>query len=355
MTVASAPSAGRGVPLRLRGLAKNFGSIQALRPLDLTIESGELVAFLGPSGCGKTTTLLLIAGIYKASQGEIHFGDRRVDALHPRDRDVGMVFQSYALYPHLTLFENIAFPLRLKPGSNADIKRKVEQVAQLLGIAEQLGRRPSQVSGGQQQRAAIARAQVKEPGILLLDEPLSNLDAQIRLQARSEIRRLQKELGVTSVLVTHDQAEALAMADRVAVFSDGSLRQYATPEDLYDAPADTFVARFVGHPPMNLFEGTIESGTFRSGVLELSVPSRWPSGPCHLGIRPEDIVLGGDIRAELTVVEPQGREFLLTARLGDVTVQAFAADRPAAVDHIGLGFPHEHLHLFGANGKRVEP
>jgi len=190
---------GDGVPVSLRGLAKRFGSVEALKPLDLDIAAGELVAFLGPSGCGKTTTLLLIAGIYKADEGEVWFADRRVDGLHPRDRDVGMVFQSYALYPHLTLFENIAYPLRLKRLPDAEVKRRVEQIAEVLGIAEQLGRRPSQVSGGQQQRAAIARAQVKEPSVMLLDEPLSNLDAQIRLQARGEIRRLQKELGVNQI------------------------------------------------------------------------------------------------------------------------------------------------------------
>src|SRR5207245_1819347 len=183
----------RGIRVRLEGLSKSFGSIAALRTLDLDIRAGELVAFLGPSGCGKTTTLLMIAGIYQPTSGVIHFGDRRVDHLHPRDRDVGMVFQSYALYPHLTLFENIAFPLRLKRQSQEEVKRRVQQTADLLGIGHLLDRRPAEVSGGQQQRTALARALVKEPQVLLLDEPLSNLDAQIRLQARSEIRRLRQE------------------------------------------------------------------------------------------------------------------------------------------------------------------
>ena len=192
----------KGQSVRLEGLTKQFGNVVALRILDLAVRAGELIAFLGPSGCGKTTTLLMIAGIYQPTAGQIYFGERRVEHLHPRDRDVGMVFQSYALYPHLTLFENIAFPLRLKRSPRVEIAQKVRQTADLLGIAHVLDRRPAQVSGGQQQRAALARALVKEPQVLLLDEPLSNLDALIRIQARAEIRRLQQQLGVTSILVT---------------------------------------------------------------------------------------------------------------------------------------------------------
>ena len=345
----------KGVPLRLEGLAKRFGTVQALRPLDLEIRSGELVAFLGPSGCGKTTTLLLIAGIYQATGGEIFFGERRVDPLHPRDRDVGMVFQSYALYPHLTLFDNIAFPLQLKRRPKQEVKQRVEETAELLGIAEQLGRRPSQVSGGQQQRAALARALVKEPQILLLDEPLSNLDAQIRLQARSEIRRLQQELGITSVLVTHDQAEALAMADRVAVFREGQLLQYAPSEELYARPADTFVAKFVGHPPMNLFAGEVEGGVFRSGELAIKVPSAWPSGPGYVGIRPEDVRLTGELTAKLLVLEPLGREFLLTCAVNGVTFQVLTPARPeeGPGSTVNLDFPASRLHRFDTEGKRI--
>jgi inositol-phosphate transport system ATP-binding protein len=348
------PRAEVGVPVRLRGLAKRFGNVQALRPLDLEIAAGELVAFLGPSGCGKTTTLLLIAGIYKADEGEVWFGDRRVDGLHPRERDVGMVFQSYALYPHLTLFENIAYPLRIKRLPDAEVKRRVEQVAEVLGIAEQLHRRPSQVSGGQQQRAAIARAQVKEPSVMLLDEPLSNLDAQVRLQARGEIRRLQKELGVTSVLVTHDQSEALAMADRVAVFRDGALRQFASPDELYARPADTFVASFVGFPPMNLFDGEVTGGVFVAGELRVPVPRSWPEGRAKLGIRPEDVRLGGDLTGELVVFEPQGREFLFTLRVGGHEVKVLSADRPPASSTLPVTFPPERLHLFDEEGARLD-
>jgi len=345
---------GGAVPVSLRGLAKRFGSVQALKPLDLDIAGGELIAFLGPSGCGKTTTLLLIAGIYRADEGEIWFGDRRVDGLHPRDRDVGMVFQSYALYPHLTLFENIAFPLRLKKVPNDEVKRRVEHIAEVLGIAEQLHRRPSQVSGGQQQRAAIARAQVKEPSILLLDEPLSNLDAKIRLQARGEIRRLQKELGVTSILVTHDQSEALAMADRVAVFSDGQLRQFATPDELYARPADAFVASFVGFPPMNLFEGEVRGGEFLTDGLRVPVPRSWPEGRARLGIRPEHVRLEGDVEGEMVGFEPQGREFLVNVRVGARQLQVLTTARPPDTSTLRLSFPPDHLHLFDEEGARLD-
>ncbi|HEX7022118.1 MAG TPA: ABC transporter ATP-binding protein [Trueperaceae bacterium] len=341
-------------------MSKTFGSIHALQPLDLEIAAGELVAFLGPSGCGKTTTLLLVAGIYKPSAGEIYFDDERVDPLHPRDRDVGMVFQSYALYPHLTLYENIAFPLRLKRTAKTTVAQKVEQNASLLGIAEQLGRRPGQVSGGQQQRAALARALVKEPRLLLLDEPLSNLDAQIRLQARGEIRRLQQELGITSILVTHDQAEALAMADRVAVFRLGSLQQYASPDELYRCPANTFVASFVGYPPMNLLAGEVTADGFVSSQFRLKVPPGWPQGPATVGIRPEDICLGAAapgisevLEGRVVVSELLGREALMTVEVGGATLKAIGPQLVAPNTRSTLGIPTDKLHLFGAEGKRV--
>jgi ABC-type sugar transport system ATPase subunit len=347
----------RGQSVRLEGLTKHFGKVVALRALDLDIRAGELIAFLGPSGCGKTTILLMIAGIYQPTAGRIYFGDRRVEHLHPRDRDVGMVFQSYALYPHLTLFENIAFPLRLKRTPGAEIAQKVRQTADLLGIAHVLDRRPAQVSGGQQQRAALARALVKEPQLLLLDEPLSNLDAQIRIQARGEIRRLQQQLGVTSILVTHDQAEALAMADRIVVFSTGELQQVATPDELYGRPANVFVARFVGHPPMNLLEGHFENGHFVAGALRVPVRVRHPQGPGVLGIRPEDMALDGEVPARVTVIESLGRETLLTLRLGEVDVKVLADQtaRPALGAELRLSVRPERVHLFNHAGARIGP
>ncbi len=344
----------RGIRVRLEGLSKSFGSIAALRTLDLDIRAGELVAFLGPSGCGKTTTLLMIAGIYQPTSGVIHFGDRRVDHLHPRDRDVGMVFQSYALYPHLTLFENIAFPLRLKRQSQEEVKRRVQQTADLLGIGHLLDRRPAEVSGGQQQRTALARALVKEPQVLLLDEPLSNLDAQIRLQARSEIRRLQQDLGVTCILVTHDQAEALAMADRVAAFSEGALQQFATPDDLYLRPVNTFVAGFVGHPPMNLIPGTFQDGEFSARGVRVALPMPVLPGSGSIGLRPEDLVLGGAIRGRVLVVETLGRQVLVTIDLDGTTVKMLADTRPAIGTQVGIGYSPGSLHYFGSDGRRIE-
>ncbi len=347
----------KGISARLEGLTKHFGKVVALQALDLDIRAGEMVAFLGPSGCGKTTTLLMIAGIYQPTAGQIYFGERRVDHLHPRDRDVGMVFQSYALYPHLALFENIAFPLRLKRTPQAEIEQKVRQTADLLGIGHVLDRRPAQVSGGQQQRAALARALVKEPQMLLLDEPLSNLDAQIRLQARGEIRRLQQQIGVTSILVTHDQAEALAMADRIAVFSMGELQQLATPDDLYRRPTNVFVARFVGQPPMNLLEGRFENGHFTMGTLSIPVPTGHLQGQGSLGIRPEDATLDGEIPARVVVIEPLGRETLVTLRLGEVDFKVLAdeAARPALGTEVRLGYRQDRVHLFDQAGKRVAP
>jgi ABC-type sugar transport system ATPase subunit len=345
----------KGIPVRLLGLRKTFGPVVALEALDLEIRAGELVAFLGPSGCGKTTTLLMIAGIYRPTAGEIYFGERRVDHLHPRDRDVGMVFQSYALYPHLTLFENIAFPLRLKRLPDSQVRAQVRQTAELLGIGHVLERRPGQVSGGQQQRAALARALVKAPQVLLLDEPLSNLDAQIRVQARGEIRRLQQELGVTSVLVTHDQAEALAMADRIAVFSTGRLQQLATPEELYHRPVNTFVAGFVGHPPMNLVRGQFGDGAFVAGGVRFPAAGDGVRGEGTLGIRPEHLRLGGPLPARVVVIEPLGREALVTLDLGGVEVKALVEpeERPMLGSTVGVGYDPHHLHRFDATGRRV--
>ena len=345
----------KGIRVRLEGLSKHFGKVVALRTLDLDIRAGEMVAFLGPSGCGKTTTLLMIAGIYQPTAGAIHFGDRRVDHLHPRDRDVGMVFQSYALYPHLSLFENIAFPLRLKGQRADEIGTRVRQTAELLSIAQILDRRPGQVSGGQQQRAALARALIKEPQVLLLDEPLSNLDAQIRLQARGEIRRLQQEIGVTSILVTHDQSEALAMADRVAVFSMGELQQFASADELYHRPVNTFVAEFVGHPPMNLFSGRFDDGAFVLGPVRFPVPAGTLRGEGTLGIRPEDLRLGGDIAARVLIVEPLGREALVTAAVDGTTMKVLVGEqeRPAPGSQIRIGYRPDRLHLFDARGQRA--
>ncbi|MDK2383704.1 MAG: ABC transporter ATP-binding protein, partial [Candidatus Korarchaeota archaeon] len=230
------------VSVRLVDLTKRFGRVVAVDHLNLEVAHGEFVALLGPSGCGKTTTLLMIAGIYRPTEGYIYFDDRVVNDLEPKDRNVGMVFQTYALYPHMKVFDNIAFPLKLKKVPKEEIERKVRRVAELLHIEDLLDRKPSQLSGGQQQRVALARALVKEPDLFLMDEPLSNLDAKLRVEMRGELKRLQKDLGITTIYVTHDQLEAMTMADRIAVLNNGRLQQYGPPEELYRKPANKFGA-----------------------------------------------------------------------------------------------------------------
>ena len=240
--------------VELDNLSKAWDGVVGADRITLEVADGEMVAFLGPSGCGKTTTLLMVAGIYRPTGGTISFDGRVVNEVAPKDRGIGMVFQSYALYPHMTVFGNISYPLRLKRLEKGEIRKRVEQVADMMGIGDLLDRRIAQLSGGQQQRVSLGRALVKEPQLLLFDEPLSNLDARLRLAMRGEIKRLQSDLGITSIYVTHDQVEAMTMADKIAVMSKGVLQAYDIPEALYDRPKTLFVAGFVGNPPMNFFD-----------------------------------------------------------------------------------------------------
>lgn len=322
----------------LEALNKHFGKVKAVDNLDLAIEDGEFVALLGPSGCGKTTTLLMLAGIYKPTSGHIRFDDRVVNRLIPKERNIGMVFQSYALYPHMTTFNNISYPLKLKRIRRREMKERVQRSADMMGIGDLLDRKPAQLSGGQQQRVALARALVKEPAILLFDEPLSNLDAKLRLRMRGEIKRLQEDLGVTAVYVTHDQVEAMTMASRIAVMNYGVLQTYGTPNQLYDHPDTLFVAGFIGAPPMNFLEMTFEerdNGFYlKSQALEIrisaeqgalakqnNVPQR-----VTMGIRPENVSIvaerDGDFKAEVYLIEPLGREDLVTLRFVDEEIRA---------------------------------
>src|SRR5215212_4286277 len=254
--------------VRFERATKRFGAHVAADGISLDVESGECLVLLGPSGCGKTTLLRLLAGLETLDSGEIWIGDRRVDQLEPARRDVAMVFQNYALYPHLSVFDNIAFPLRTRRVPTADIDRRVREAAARVGLAELLTRRPAQLSGGQQQRVALARAIVRNPTVYLMDEPLSNLDAQLRLQTRTELKRLHQELGTTMVYVTHDQGEAMTLGTRIAIMRHGTIVQVGTPMELYRRPVNTFVATFLGSPPMNLIADT------RNGA------------PVTLGIRP---------------------------------------------------------------------
>ena len=353
--------------VEITNLSKKFGDVVGVEMLDLDIKDGEFVAFLGPSGCGKTTTLLMLAGIYKPSTGTIRFGDRIVNQLQPKDRNIGMVFQSYALYPHMTVFENIAYPLKLKKVPRQEQQRRVEEAADTMGIGHLLDRRPGQLSGGQQQRVALGRALVKEPDILLFDEPLSNLDARLRLTMRGEIRSLQRRLGITSIYVTHDQVEALTMADRIAVMNHGQLQAFATPDDLYERPDTKFIASFVGNPPMNLLDVELvqDNGDLqlRSEALELPLPSEYTSGATThrgaltFGIRPEDITLADEagISGEILVVEPLGRDDLLDVIVG---VQHFfvLADpklKSRAGDRVHLSLDMTRAHFFDPQNERA--
>ena len=353
--------------VEITNLSKKFGDVVGVEMLDLDIKDGEFVAFLGPSGCGKTTTLLMLAGIYKPSTGTIRFGDRIVNQLQPKDRNIGMVFQSYALYPHMTVFENIAYPLKLKKVPRQEQQRRVEEAADTMGIGHLLDRRPGQLSGGQQQRVALGRALVKEPDILLFDEPLSNLDARLRLTMRGEIRSLQRRLGITSIYVTHDQVEALTMADRIAVMNQGQLQAFATPDDLYERPDTKFIASFVGNPPMNLLDVELvqDNGDLqlRSEALQLTLPSEYTSGAAThrgaltFGIRPEDITLADEagISGEILVVEPLGRDDLLDVIVG---VQHFfvLADpklKSRAGDRVHLSLDMTRAHFFDPQNERA--
>ena len=350
----------------IENLEKQFGNVPAVEKLNLDIKDGEFVAFLGPSGCGKTTTLLMLAGIYRPSGGKIKFGGRVVNQMPPRDRNIGMVFQSYALYPHMTVYNNIAYPLKLKNFPKAIQDEQVRRIANTMGIGDLLDRRPGQLSGGQQQRVALGRALVKEPDILLFDEPLSNLDARLRLVMRGEIKHLQKRFGITSIYVTHDQVEALTMADRIAVMNAGKLQAFDTPEDLYNRPKTMFIAGFVGNPPMNFIEVDLieDSGRYiaQNDALALDVPNHYgkkalqQASHVTMGIRPEDVILtnDGNIKGSVFVVEPMGRDDMLDVRIGNHSLMVLVDPKLhiRAGDLVKLKFNLENIQFFDKESGR---
>jgi ABC-type sugar transport system ATPase subunit len=320
--------------VELENLTKGWGNVVGAEAITLEIRDGEFVAFLGPSGCGKTTTLLMIAGIYKPTAGIIRFDSRIVNQVPTKDRNVSMVFQSYALYPHMTVFQNIAYPLKLKKMPKSEMQQRAKRVAEMMGIGHLMDRKPFQLSGGQQQRVALGRALVKEPQILLFDEPLSNLDARLRLSMRSQIKRIQIELGITSIYVTHDQMEAMTMAHRIAVMKDGRLQDYDTPGALFDRPRTSFIAGFIGNPPMNFLEAEISrgAGAFHANCESFSVvvPSERgekvvDKGKVIMGIRPDDIKVAAEgIPGEVYVVEPLGRDNLVEIKIGNTHIHGLA-------------------------------
>ncbi|MFO1055387.1 MAG: ABC transporter ATP-binding protein [Dongiaceae bacterium] len=348
-----------------QGVEKRFDAVAALQALSLDIPDRCFLALLGPSGCGKTTALRILAGLEIPTAGRVMIGERDVTRLQPRDRDVAMVFQSYALYPHLTVAENIAYPLRIRRVSPAERSRMVSEVAVALEIDHLLQRRPRQLSGGQRQRIALARAIVRNPAAFLMDEPLSNLDARLRLTMRGEIKRLCHRLGATTLYVTHDQAEALTMADLIAVMREGVLQQVAPPDEIYERPANRFVATFVGNPPTNVLRAAVDEAGLRVGGATL------PLGPeqraacragavTELGIRPEDVRLVEPGRpdampGEIYVVEPMGNETLVDVRIADehLTVRAPRGFTAPIGSAAGATFDPGDASFFDASGQTV--
>ncbi|UNS96158.1 ABC transporter ATP-binding protein [Streptomyces tubbatahanensis] len=352
----------------LNRLAKVYpGGVRALSDLDLTVRDGEFFALLGPSGCGKSTLLRTLAGLEEATGGSVHIAGQDVTALPPGDRDIAMVFQDYALFPHMTVHENIAYPLKIKKVGKGERAAKARETADELGLGHLGERRPGQLSGGQQQRAALARAMACHPRVFLFDEPLSNLDARMRLEARTFLKKLQRELGVTTVFVTHDQAEALAMADRVAVMESGALRQVGTPTEVFRRPASTFVASFIGSTPMNLLDGEMVAGggAVRVAGCELPVPDSARAhveegGKVVYGVRPEylrwseravDAALSGTV----SVVENLGSAHLVTLECdGGLSVQAVVPEEhEPALGARGWAVPREDRALLYRDGELV--
>ena len=350
----------------LKHVSKRFGSVTAVQDVNLDIQDQEFLVLLGPSGCGKTTTLRMVAGLEEISDGAVYIGDRDVTQLPPKDRDIAMVFQNYALYPHMTVYENMAFGLKLHKVPKPEIDRRVKEAAAILGLENLLTRRPKELSGGQRQRVALGRAIVREPKAFLMDEPLSNLDAKLRTQTRVELKRLHQRLGATILYVTHDQTEAMTMGTRIVVMRDGVVQQVDTPEGIYQRPANTFVATFVGTPAMNLVRGAVrrEPDSWLVSVEDqiLKLPASWSarlerlSAPeVILGVRPEDVSLvaeteSGDLtlRGAIRLIEPMGHEHIVYVDVGrtSLVVRTPHHWRGQVGDRVGLKWDPDHIHAF---------
>ena len=344
--------------IQLRNVGKRWGSFVGVDNFDLTIADKEFLVLLGPSGCGKTTTMRMIAGLEDASEGDILIDGKRVNEMEPKDRDVAMVFQSYALYPNMNVYENIRFPLRVRGIDQASHDEKVRRASAMVELDDFLHRKPAELSGGQRQRVALARAIVREPNVFLMDEPLSNLDAKLRVSTRAQIKNLSHELAVTTIYVTHDQIEAMTLADRVVVMKGGVVQQVGSPTDIYDKPANAFVASFIGNPAMNLMDGTVTGGTFRADHVEIEGLSV-ADGPLTLGFRAEDAVVvpsGGQINAPIYTMELLGDATMVSVRIGGalISVKADKGYRAEIDDTVSIQIPTDHCHLFDAStGERV--
>ncbi len=344
--------------IEFRHIEKRFGDVMVIPDMNIDIPDGEFVALLGPSGCGKSTSLFMLAGVYLPTGGELLFDGHRVNEVEARDRNVGIVFQAYALYPHMTVRENIMFPLRFKKVPPDEARARVLEAAELVQVSELMDRRPSQLSGGQQQRVALARALVKQPQLLLLDEPLSNLDATLRLTMRSEIKSLQRRLGVTTILVTHDQIEATTMADRVICMNKGEIEQIGSPDDLYLRPNTLFVAGFIGSPPINLVDGQAENGHLRAGEGTFDVTGSLPRR-VTVGLRAEHMRFGdAGMPGRVRQVEPMGRETLYEVDTDIGTIRVLEAGSTAAhrIDgQVKIAFDRGDTLIFDSDTGRLVP
>ena len=350
--------------IRLENLTKRYQEVTAVDHLNLEIEDGDLVCLLGPSGCGKSTTLSIIAGLEQATEGAIYFDEENVGGLEAEERDIGMVFQDYALYPHMTVQENIAFPLKMQGWKKKDRIEKVKEAAKMLRIEEYLKRKPGKLSGGQQQRVAIARAIVKNPKILLLDEPLSNLDARLRIELRDEIRRVQKQLGITTIFVTHDQEEALSISDKILLMEKGKISQYSSPKEMYMEPQNMFAAKFLGNPPMNFVPGEkVEDGislllgdenvTVKKGTIHEAGELK---GSVCVGIRPEALELCSTeeeaISGVITGIQTLGKDMYIHFRAGEQVLTACVGWEKTFSEGERVSFRVKRLHLFPGEGDR---
>jgi len=346
--------------ISLKKVSKRWGSFVGVQEFDLEIADKEFLVLLGPSGCGKTTTMRMIAGLEDVTSGEIFIGERMVNTLEPKDRDIAMVFQSYGLYPNMTVWENIRFPLKVRKVDPATHQERVQKAVDMVELNEFTHRRPAELSGGQRQRVALARAIVREPTVFLMDEPLSNLDAKLRVSTRAQIKNLQNTLATTTIYVTHDQIEAMTLADRVVVMNQGVVQQVGTPVDIYDRPQNTFVAAFIGSPAMNLIDGELSNGTFISDGVKISGFTTAHNGPLTLGFRAEDAEIvqkGGQIASSIYSMELLGEATMATTKLGGslVSVKAGKEYRAEIGDTVHVKVPAQICHLFNEKtGERIE-